>query len=129
MLSLFPGLIFAGHETTAILISNSVHMLLSNRRRWQSVAESGTVSRGAIEEFLRFEAPISGFSRTVTADVEVAGRRLKAGDRVFLLYSAGNHDQERFADPDDLDLERRPQSTHLAFGRGPHFCIGANWPG
>jgi cytochrome P450 len=125
MLSLFPGLIFAGHETTAILISNSVHMLLSDRRRWQSVVESGAVSREAIEEFLRFEAPISGFSRTVTADAEVAGRRLKAGDRVFLLYSAGNHDPERFADPDDLDLERRPQSTHLAFGRGPHFCIGA----
>ena len=127
MLSLFPGLIFAGHETTAILISNSVHMLLSDRRRWQSVVESGTVSRGAIEEFLRFEAPISGFSRTVTADAEVAGRQLKAGDRLFLLYSAGNHDPERFADPGelDLDLERRPQSTHLAFGRGPHFCIGA----
>ena len=78
-----------------------------------------------MEEFLRFDSPVQATDRIATRDVEIGGKRIRAGQFVVLLLAAGNRDPERFADPDRLDLGR-PDNRHLAFGQGAHFCLGAH---
>ena len=78
----------------------------------------------AIEEMLRFETPVLAMPRVVDRDVEVLGRRLTAGDRVFLYFASGNRDATAFEDPDRCIVDRRP-NPHLAFGHGIHRWVGA----
>ena len=80
---------------------------------------------GAIEEFLRFESPISGIGRTLTTDVELHGQKMEAGKKVLLLYGAANRDERQFEEPDRFDTTRKP-TQHLGFGFGTHFCLGAS---
>ena len=79
----------------------------------------------AIEELLRWVSPIKNMARTLTADVELRGQRLAAGDQLLLFYPSANRDEDVFDAPDRLDLTRHP-NPHLAFGFGPHFCLGAS---
>ena len=69
-------------------------------------------------------SPIKNMSRTATKDVELRGQQLHGGDQVMLFYPSANRDEDVFADPDRLDIGRQP-NPHLAFGFGPHFCLGA----
>jgi cytochrome P450 len=117
-------LLFAGHETTTNLLSNSTLMLLRDpEARDRFVAEPDSAGT-AIEEFLRFDGPSNSMSRVVRADHEVGGKRLKQGDRVFAMINAANRDPRQFEMPDRLDLGRQP-NRHLTFGQGAHFCVGA----
>ncbi|MEZ5854738.1 MAG: cytochrome P450 [Hyphomicrobiaceae bacterium] len=117
-------LLFAGHETTTNLLSNSILMLLRDgAARERFVAEPEHAGR-AIEEFLRFDGPSNSMSRVVRVTHEVGGKELKEGDRVFAMINAANRDPRHFSDPENLDLAREP-NRHLTFGQGPHFCIGA----
>jgi cytochrome P450 len=77
-----------------------------------------------VDELLRLDAPLHLFTRYALQDMEYAGVSLKVGDRVGLLLGAANRDPEVFAEPDRLDLTRSPNS-HVAFGGGLHFCVGA----
>ena len=70
-------------------------------------------------------SPIICFRRTATRDTEIRGQAIAAGERVLMLYQSANRDEEVFADPDRFDVTRSP-NPHLAFGIGPHFCLGAN---
>ena len=79
----------------------------------------------AVDEFLRFEAPVQGFARTVTRDVTVGGCPIPAGETVFLLWGSANRDPEAFDRPDEMVLDRRP-NRHLTFGVGGHRCLGAH---
>jgi cytochrome P450 family 142 subfamily A polypeptide 1 len=79
----------------------------------------------AVEELLRWVSPIKNMARTVTGDVELRGEQLREGDQVILLYPSANRDEEVFERPEELDLAREP-NPHLAFGFGPHFCLGAS---
>ena len=79
----------------------------------------------AVEELLRWVSPIKNMARTVTRDVEMHGQTMRAGAQVILMYPAANRDPAVFADPDRLDVARNP-NPHLAFGFGPHFCMGAS---
>jgi cytochrome P450 len=79
----------------------------------------------ALEEFLRLYTPYRGFARTPTHDVEVGGRRIKAGEPVALMYASANRDENIFAEPDKFIWDRPNIGEHLAFGRGPHNCVGA----
>jgi cytochrome P450 len=79
----------------------------------------------ATEEILRYVSPVISFSRTVTADTELRGRELRAGDTVLNVYPSANRDADVFDNPDAFLIERSP-NLHLAFGTGPHFCLGAN---
>jgi cytochrome P450 len=79
----------------------------------------------AVEEFIRFTSPVQGLKRTVMNDTELAGVSLRKGDRVFLLFGSGSRDEKYFTEPEKCVLERTP-NAHLAFGSGPHLCIGRN---
>jgi cytochrome P450 len=77
----------------------------------------------AIEEFLRYTAPVRGLARTTTRDVEVGGRTIPEGSQVALMFSSGGRDEEVFTDPDTCDFAR-DASKHVTFGRGIHRCLG-----
>jgi cytochrome P450 len=79
----------------------------------------------AVEELLRWVSPVMQFRRTATRDVELEGHQVRAGDKLVLYYIAANRDEAVFERPDRLDLGRTP-NPHLAFGVGPHFCLGAH---
>jgi cytochrome P450 len=79
----------------------------------------------AVEEILRYVSPIICFRRTALRDTEIRGRAIRAGERVLMLYQSANRDEGVFTEPDRFDVTRSP-NPHLAFGIGPHFCLGAN---
>ncbi|BBZ15485.1 cytochrome P450 [Mycobacterium branderi] len=79
----------------------------------------------AIEELLRLNAPMVAIARTATRDVEVGGRQIKKGDRIMMYWASANRDEEVFANPDSFDLERA-NKRYIAFGVGPHRCVGSN---
>jgi cytochrome P450 len=118
-------LIFAGHETATNMIGNTLRILLQRPGTWQTLREDPGLIPGALEEALRFDPPVQGMTRTVTEETELGGVRLPKGARVLLHFGAANRDPACAEDPARFDLQRSPQPTHLAFGRGGHFCVGA----
>jgi cytochrome P450 len=116
--------LFGGHETTTNLISSSVHALLKNPEQKQKLAENPSLISTAVEEFLRYDGPSKSMVRLALEDFELRGKQIKKGQRLLLIQSAANHDPERFANPDSLDITRQP-NPHVAFGYGIHFCLGA----
>lgn len=114
----------AGHESTVGLIGNGVWALLRFPEQWQKLRADPTLVPQAVEEFLRFEAPIHYIQRQAADDLEIDGQRIQRGQLVSLMLGAANRDPAQFADPDRLDIQRSP-NKHLAFGLGHHFCLGA----
>ena len=120
-------LLAAGFETTTGLLSNGLVALLAFPAQAALLRDSPSpeLAASATEELLRFDAPVQLlFSRIADADMEVAGLRLTAGQRVTTLLGAGNRDPAVFRDPDALILDRREQPS-LSFGGGIHYCLGA----
>jgi hypothetical protein len=117
-------ILVAGTETTTNALSTML-VILDRRRdlRARLGAERGAIKR-AVEEFLRYETPVQGLSRLLTRDLELHGRKLRAGERVHLLYGSANRDERAFEHPEELDVTRDP-NPHLTFGFGVHFCLGA----
>jgi len=123
--SIIYGLSFAGHEAVTALICNTLMCLLPRRDTWTAIRENPTLIPNAIEEVLRYAPPVVNFRRTVTEKVELHGTTLDVGDKIYLSYPAANRDPEMFPDPDRFDVTRENAARHLAFGIGPHSCIGA----
>lgn len=118
------GLLVAGHETTANMIGKMVAMLLADRRQWEALVADRSLVRGAVEESLRIDPnPGLGMVRYLTEDLEVAGERLPTGTTVMCSMGAANRDETVYPGADTMDLSRTP-NPHLAFGVGPHSCIG-----
>ena len=117
-------ILFAGHETTTNLIGNGMLELLRHPDQLAMLRAEPSMIEAAVEELLRFHGPIQRVRRSVAEPFELGGKSLKQGDAVWLLVGAANRDPSVFADPDTLDLRRRP-TRHLTFGLGPHFCVGA----
>ena len=117
-------LLGAGSETTTHLISGSVYEVLKNLTLRDWLEEDWSRANLAVEEFLRFVSPVQ-FSkpRFVRKDIELAGVRLKKGDKIMAMVAAANMDPNANEDPEKLDLQRHP-NRHLAFGTGIHFCLG-----
>ncbi|MGW0194110.1 cytochrome P450 [Nonomuraea sp. NPDC003201] len=118
-------LLFAGHETTVTVIGNGALWLLTASGQWQALVDDPSRIEAAVEEILR--APGlggSGISRYARTDLAIAGVHVRAGDLVLLDTGAANHDAAVFADPDRFDLDR-PPASHLTFGHGARYCIGA----
>ena len=116
----------AGHETTTNLIAIGVAHLLADRRQWRDLCADPTLAAAAVEEILRFDGPAKAMPRTATTDVEVAGVRIPAGERVLPMFTSANRDATVFPDADRFDIHRpRPDHPHLGFGRGQHYCAGA----
>ena len=115
---------FAGGETTSNLIANTLLALLREPELLAAVREDPELVPAAVEETLRLDGPSKMSIRNAARDFDLDGRTIHAGDRIFLVTAAANRDPARFPDPDRFDL-RRDVSTHLGFGFGAHFCIGA----
>jgi cytochrome P450 len=114
----------AGHETTVNLIGNGMLALLRHPDQMTLLRETPGLMSQAVEELIRYDSPVQVGARIMAADVPLGGTTIPAGAKVMLLYGAANRDPARYADPDRLDL-RRAGVKSLAFGGGPHFCIGA----
>ncbi|MGH3870942.1 MAG: cytochrome P450 [Pseudonocardiaceae bacterium] len=117
-------LLTAGHETTASLIGNGVLALMEHPDQLHLLQRDPALITPAIEEILRFECPAKIVGRTSLIDRELGGHTIRAGQRVLLLLGAANRDPAQFRDPECFDITRAP-APHLAFGAGPHFCLGA----
>jgi cytochrome P450 len=118
-------LLFAGHETMVNLIGNGVLALLEHPQQLDRLRREPGLLPGAIEELLRYDSPVSHATiRYTTAALDLRGRPLPRGRFVLVSLAGGNRDSETFADADSLDIGRAA-ARHLAFGHGPHYCLGA----
>ncbi|WP_127500667.1 cytochrome P450 family protein [Actinoplanes solisilvae] len=125
LISMVFLLLIAGHETTVNLIGNGTCLLLSDRSRWERLRADPTLLPTAIEEFLRYEAPVETATfRITTEEVMLGGQRIPPRSMVVIGLLSANHDEDRFPDPAELRLDRA-QNPHLAFGHGIHYCLGA----
>jgi cytochrome P450 len=116
----------AGSDTTRSLLAGMAVALAQHPDQLRKLKENPGLLDGAIEESLRWTTPARGFLRTAVVDTQVRGVDIKAGQRVYLLYDAGNRDAEVFPDPWAYDIARPNASAHLGFGYGPHLCIAAH---
>lgn len=117
-------LFFAGFETTTSLIATGCSALLDNPGQMARLWADPSLIPTAIEEFLRFDAPIQSRFRIVREPIEIDGRTLRSGRMLLLLIGSANHDERQFTEPDKLDVSRKP-NPHLSFGGGSHYCLGA----
>ena len=119
-------ILIGGDETSRHVITDGMLALLAlpDQRRPPASTTQSQIEIG-VEELLRWVSPIKNMARTVTRDVEMRGQQLREGDQVMLFYPSANRDASVFDDPDRLDVTRDP-NPHLAFGFGPHFCLGAS---
>jgi cytochrome P450 len=124
--SILFSLSFAGHETTAGLIGNTIRRLLEDPARWARVAGRPDLIPAAVEETLRYDPSVPVWRRVTTRPVTIGGVDLPEGAKLFLWLAAGGRDGAVFADPDTFDLDRANAGQHLAFGLGQHYCLGAN---
>ena len=118
-------LLIGGDETTRHVISGGMLALLEHPDQLAALAADPDLLNGAVEELLRWVSPVKNMSRTVTTDVELRGQRLREGDEVMLFYPSANRDEDVFERPHDFDIRRDP-NPHIAFGFGPHYCLGAS---
>ncbi|MCZ6829341.1 MAG: cytochrome P450 [Gammaproteobacteria bacterium] len=123
--SLFIQITVAGNETTRGLISSGMYELIQRPELYQRLQDQPALLPTAVEEMLRWTCPLHHFRRTATCDTEIRGQKIREGERVVMLYSSANFDEEVFVDPMEFNIERDP-NPHLAFGHGIHLCLGAN---
>jgi len=117
-------LLNAGHEASVNTFGNGIHALLTHRDQLARVTSGEVPIDIALEELIRFDAPLQLFERTATKDVEVAGQVVTAGQKVACLMGSANRDAAVFDRPDTFDVGRDP-NPHVGFGLGIHFCLGA----
>lgn len=118
-------LLNAGHEASVNGFGNGMVATLRNEEQWNLLRTSPDELAGsAVNEFLRFDAPLHLFERTATEDTEIGGVVVKEGQKIAALLGSANRDEEIFQNADKLDLTRSP-NPHIGFGAGIHFCIGA----
>ncbi|RAY16285.1 cytochrome P450 [Actinomadura craniellae] len=116
-------ILIGGDETTRHVISGGAWQLFRHPDQRQALIDDPGRLPTAIEEMLRWVSPVKNMNRTATRDVELRGQRIREGDNVLLLYPSANRDEDVFTDPDRFDIARSP-NDHIAFGNGPHFCLG-----
>jgi cytochrome P450 len=125
LLSTILQLIVAGHDTTASLIGNSLVALFRNPVQLAQLRADPTKIQRAVEEFLRFDAPVPHSTfRYTAAPLDLGGVAIPAGAQVIICLAAANRDEDRYTSPERLDLDRS-EARHLAFGHGIHHCLGA----
>lgn len=123
LVNMLLQVLFAGYETTAGLITAAALELARDPALFAAVRADPGLCPQVVEEALRVASPIHAMYRTATEDVELGGVSIKRGERLQIAYISANHDETRFPDPDRFDIRR--DASHLAFGHGIHFCIGA----
>jgi cytochrome P450 len=112
-----------GHDTTVSTIAGGMHAIISHPACFEALrAGTADISR-VVEEILRYVSPVRGFMRVANQDYQLGDKTIREGEAVLLLYPAGNRDDEVFSSPNELRFDR-PKTPHLAFGAGPHMCLG-----
>jgi cytochrome P450 len=120
------ALLFAGHETTVVKIGLGALLLLTHPDQWRALAHDPGLAPGAVEEILRTPGKASGgIPRYARTDFDLDGVTIHTGDLVLLDNGAANHDPAVFPDPDAFDITRPTAASHLSFGHGSRYCIGA----
>ena len=118
-------LLNAGHEATVNTLGNGTRALMRHRDEWQHVVDGEVGARTVIEEMIRWDSPLQLFERWVLDEgVEIGGQPLRVGEQVAMLFGAANRDPQHFPDPTRF-IAGRGDATHVGFGGGIHFCIGA----
>lgn len=117
-------LLIAGNETTTNLLSNLLNHLARHPNDWNELRDNPDKIDAAIEEILRFDAPVHWVNRKATSDTEFHGQQVKAGDTVYAVMGSANRDEDHYEDASTFRLDRG-RSNHHSFGHGIHFCIGA----
>jgi cytochrome P450 len=118
-------LLLAGTHTTSNLIANMTLTLLADRPRWDAVREHPETIPAVVEESLRLRGPSRGVYRQTTRDVELGGQRIPAGEAIYVSLASANRDEAVFREPAAFDPGRPNLSSHIAFSRRVHFCLGA----
>jgi hypothetical protein len=117
-------IVFAGNDTTRNTISGTMGLLTDFPNEKAKLMARPELITGAVNEFIRMISPVIYMRRTATVDVEVAGQPIAAGEKVIMYYGSANRDETMFPDPDRLDVTRANADKHVAFGYGPHTCVG-----
>jgi cytochrome P450 len=117
-------LLMAGHEATVNVIGNGTYALLRHPDQWRRLVADQSLVDNAVDELIRFDAPLQLFVRTATEDVQIAGFSVAKGDKIAALLGAADRDPLVFPDPEVLDVGRAA-GAHLGFGAGIHYCVGA----
>jgi cytochrome P450 len=120
----FVVLLFAGFETTSTLIGAGLLELLRHPEQWKTLVDDPGFSGTAVEELLRWVTPVQWIGRVALEDIEVGGETIPKGRTVYPCLATANRDPEAFVEPETFDLRREDARKHLAFGLGPHFCLG-----
>ncbi|MDW3221249.1 MAG: cytochrome P450 [Acidimicrobiales bacterium] len=121
----FVQLVTAGNDTTRTMLSGGLLALLQHPEQLQMLRDDRTLIPSAVEEILRWANPLHYFRRTATTDTELGGASIAAGDKVAMMYTSANRDEDVFEDPQRFDITRSP-NHHLSFGIATHFCLGVH---
>ena len=113
----------AGHDTTSYAMTGGMLALLENPSEWEKLRADPSLLPNAVEEILRWTTPVKHFCRTAAEDCELHGNRIRKGDILMLNYPSANRDEDVFQEPFQFRIDRKP-NRHLAFGTGPHVCLG-----
>ncbi|MCU1359140.1 MAG: putative cytochrome hydroxylase [Ilumatobacteraceae bacterium] len=124
--SIIYGLSFAGHEAVTSLIGNALLCLLPRRQQWDELCRDPHLITTAVEEVLRFESSQVSWRRITTRDTQLAGVHLPQGTQLLLNFAAANRQPDLFDRPDEFDIHRANAARHISFGKGIHYCLGAN---
>jgi alpha-terpineol hydroxylase len=119
----YIGVATAGHDTTASSLAGAILGMAQHPGQWEKVKNDPSLIPALVDEAIRWTSPVKHFMRSAAQDTELRGRKISAGDRLMLHYPSANRDEEIFTDPDAFDVERSGGRS-IAFGVGPHACIG-----
>jgi cytochrome P450 len=117
-------IVFAGNDTTRNTISGAMKLFTEFPDQKRLLMAEPSLLPGAVDELIRMVSPVIYMRRTATKDTEIGAQKIGAGEKVVMYFSAANRDPSVFPDPDRLDIRRSNASKNLAFGFGPHVCIG-----
>jgi cytochrome P450 len=126
MLSLILQMLVGGNETTTKLLAEMMRLLGEHPEHWDAVRQDPAAIPGIVEETLRLSSPGQAMFRTATRDVDLGGVRIPEGGRVVIVFASANRDEQLFVEPDEFDPKRANIGDHVAFGKGTHYCLGAN---
>jgi cytochrome P450 len=121
----FVQLVTAGNDTTRTMVSSGVHRLVEHPDQLDRLRADRSLIPSTVEEILRHANPLHYFRRTATADTVLRGQQIKAGEKLAMIYTSANRDEDVFTDPERFDIGRDP-NPELSFGIGEHYCLGVH---
>lgn len=117
-------IVLAGNDTTRNSMSNIMRLLTKHPDKKQQLIDDPSLIPQAVPELLRLAAPVIYMRRTVTQDTEIAGQKIAEGEKVIMYYPSANRDPRKFENPNEIDFDRHNAREQIAFGTGPHVCLG-----